>query len=143
MEETIKKKIKTQVSKLFQLEEKEFNLRDLRSLQYPLLSHVYTLPYDDIWNEKYLKVYHQKEDNTHTNKRGPSTPPPEEPPSKQHKYSQKEPTGGLLKQYLLNNSETRNCLQNEMAEQQQYPHISPSGFQITQHVIESSPEDRR
>ena len=111
-------KIKTQVSKLFQLEEKEFNLRDLRSLQYPLLSHLYTLPYDDIWNEKYLKVYHQKEDNTHTNKRGPSTPPPEEPPSKQHKNSQEEPTGGLLKQYLLNNSETKTYHQNKMVEQQ-------------------------
>ena len=112
-------KIKTEVSKLFQLEEKDFNLRDLRSLQYPLLSHLYTLPYEDIWNEKYLKVYHQKDDNTHTNKRGPSTPPPEESPSKQHNNSQEKPTGGLLNQYLLNNSETRSCLQNKLAEQQQ------------------------
>jgi len=78
------------------LEEKDFNLRDLRSIQYPLLSHLYTLPYDDIWNEQYLTVYHQKEDNTPTNKRGPSTPPPEEPPSKQHRVLRTEPTDEIL-----------------------------------------------
>jgi len=91
-------KIKTEVSKLFQLEEKDFNLRDLRSLQYPLLSHLYTLPYEDIWNEKYLKVYHQKEENRPTNKRGSSTPPPEESTSKHHKVLQTELTDEVLLQ---------------------------------------------
>lgn len=45
-----------EIKDLFQLEPEEFCLRDRRSLQWPLLQHIYSLPFEDIWNSKYLDI---------------------------------------------------------------------------------------
>ncbi len=48
--------ILAEIGSLFQLDQGDFCLRDKRSLQWPLLQHIYTLKFEDIWNEKYLEI---------------------------------------------------------------------------------------
>jgi len=38
---------------IFQLRNKEINIRDRRTLLWPVLQHLYCLPFEDLWNEKH------------------------------------------------------------------------------------------
>lgn len=54
--ETPETDVVNEMASIFQLSGTDFCLRDLRSLQWPLLQHLYTLKFEDLWNSKHLEV---------------------------------------------------------------------------------------
>jgi len=54
--EELEANVSLEVGALFQLQQEDFCLRDKRSLQWPLLQHVYTLRFEELWNLKHLKI---------------------------------------------------------------------------------------
>ena len=50
------------LSNLFQLSETDFNIKDKKTLLWPLMTHIYTQSFEDNWNAKHMQIAIPKEE---------------------------------------------------------------------------------